>query len=206
MTTTTTTGIRALVADDDPVTAAALSGALRRLELDVSVAQDGALAWSMIDGPNPPAIAILDWMMPCVDGPELCRRIRQTPAHSHMYVLLLTARDSRTDIVAGLEAGADDYLIKPFDVHELRARVHTGLRILKLQRDLAAQIAMLKETIANVKQLKGLLPMCSYCKKIRNDTDYWQQLETYISEHSDAEFSHGVCPSCFERVANEFNA
>jgi response regulator RpfG family c-di-GMP phosphodiesterase len=143
-------------------------------------------------------------MMPGVDGLELCRRIRGAPAHAHMYVLLLTARDSRADIVAGLEAGADDYLVKPFDVHELCARVHTGLRILTLQKDLAEQIAMLKETIANVKQLKGLLPMCSYCKKIRNDADYWQQLETYISDHSDAEFSHGVCPTCFERVVNEF--
>lgn len=197
-------GIRALVADDDPVTATALAGALRRLDLEVSVAPDGALAWQIIEGANQPSLAIVDWMMPGVDGLELCRRIRQAPAHAHMYVLLLTARDSRADIVAGLEAGADDYLVKPFDVHELRARVHTGLRILTLQKDLAEQIAMLKETIANVKQLKGLLPMCSYCKKIRNDADYWQQLETYISDHSDAEFSHGVCPTCFERVVNEF--
>lgn len=197
-------GIRALVADDDPITATALAGALRRLDLEVSVAPDGALAWQIIEGANQPSLAIVDWMMPGVDGLELCRRIRQAPAHAHMYVLLLTARDSRADIVAGLEAGADDYLVKPFDVHELRARVHTGLRILALQKDLAEQIAMLKETIANVKQLKGLLPMCSYCKKIRNDADYWQQLETYISDHSDAEFSHGVCPTCFERVVNEF--
>lgn len=206
MTSSSTPALHALVADDDPVTTAALAGALRRLDLQVSVAHDGELAWRMIDGPNPPSLAIVDWMMPCLDGPALCRRIRQTPAHSHMYVLLLTARDSRADIVAGLEAGADDYLIKPFDVHELRARIHTGVRILRLQRDLATQIAMLKETIANVKQLKGLLPMCSYCKKIRNDADYWQQLETYISEHSGAEFSHGVCPSCFERVADDFRA
>jgi sigma-B regulation protein RsbU (phosphoserine phosphatase) len=197
-------GIRALVADDDPITATALAGALRRLDLEVSVAPDGALAWQIIEGANQPSLAIVDWMMPGVDGLELCRRIRGAPAHAHMYVLLLTARDSRADIVAGLEAGADDYLVKPFDVHELRARVHTGLRILTLQKDLAEQIAMLKETIANVKQLKGLLPMCSYCKKIRNDADYWQQLETYISDHSDAEFSHGVCPTCFERVVNEF--
>lgn len=204
MTSQSTPPIHALVADDDPVTTAALGGALRRLDLQVSVAHDGELAWRMIQGADAPSLAIVDWMMPCLDGPELCRRIRQTPAHSHMYVLLLTSRDSRADIVAGLEAGADDYLIKPFDVHELRARIHTGLRILKLQHDLAEQIAKLKETIANVKQLKGLLPMCSYCKKIRNDADYWQQLETYISEHSDAEFSHGVCPSCFERVASDF--
>jgi DNA-binding response OmpR family regulator len=200
------TRVRALLADDDPITTAALAGALRRLDLEVTVVHDGALAWQTIDGAEPPALAILDWMMPCIDGLELCRKIRQSPEHASMYVLLLTGRDSRADIVAGLEAGADDYLVKPFDVHELRARVHTGLRILNLQRDLAEQIAKLKETIANVKQLTGLLPMCSYCKKIRKDAGYWQQLEAYISEHSEAEFSHGVCPACFERVANEFGA
>jgi phosphoserine phosphatase RsbU/P len=204
MTSQPATGIQVLLADDDPITTAALAGTLRRLDLDVTVAHDGALAWQIIEGPNAPSLAIIDWMMPCVDGLELCRRIRQTPTHAHMYVLLLTARDSRADIVAGLEAGADDYLVKPFDVHELRARVHTGLRILGLQKDLAEQIAMLKETIANVKQLKGLLPMCSYCKKIRKDAGYWQQLEAYISDHSDAEFSHGVCPTCFDRVAADF--
>jgi phosphoserine phosphatase RsbU/P len=206
MTTTRSTGVRALLADDDPITTTALAGALRRLDLDVTVVHDGALAWRTIEGPHPPALAILDWMMPCIDGLELCRKIRQSPARAHMYVLLLTGRDSRADIVAGLEAGADDYLVKPFDVHELRARVHTGLRILDLQQNLAEQIARLKETIANVKQLKGLLPMCSYCKKIRKDADYWQQLEAYISDHSEAEFSHGVCPACFERVANDFGA
>jgi DNA-binding response OmpR family regulator len=206
MTTLRSTRVRALLADDDPITTTALAGALRRLDLDVTVVHDGALAWRTIEGPQPPALAILDWMMPCIDGLELCRKIRQSAAHAHMYVLLLTGRDSRADIVAGLEAGADDYLVKPFDVHELRARVHTGLRILDLQQNLAEQIARLKETIANVKQLKGLLPMCSYCKKIRKDADYWQQLEAYISDHSEAEFSHGVCPACFERVASDFGA
>jgi phosphoserine phosphatase RsbU/P len=206
MTRAHTAGMHVLVADDDPITTTALAGALRRLELDVTVAHDGALAWHVIQGPTPPSLAIVDWMMPCVDGLELCRRIRRAPAHAHMYVLLLTARDSRADIVAGLEAGADDYLVKPFDVHELRARVHTGIRILGLQKDLATQIAMLKETIANVKQLKGLLPMCSYCKKIRKDVGYWQQLEAYISDHSEAEFSHGVCPTCFDQVVGDFGA
>ena len=120
-----------------------------------------------------------------------------------MYVILLTARDSRADVVRGLEAGADDYLVKPFDGAELRARVYTGIRIVTLQQQLTAQIATLRETLANVKQLKGLLPICCYCKSIRTDTDYWQQLEGYISEHSDAQFSHGICPGCYEHANNE---
>jgi DNA-binding response OmpR family regulator len=195
---------QALVADDDRGTAAALAGALRRWELDVTIAHDGQAAWQTVQGRLQPSLAVVDWMMPGIDGIELCRRIRQTPAHAHMYVLLLTARDSRADVIAGLEAGADDYLVKPFDLHELRARVNTGLRILTLQKRLAERVAELQDTIANVKQLKGLLPMCSYCKRIRKDEDYWEQVEAYISEHSDAEFSHGVCPSCLERARRDF--
>ena len=196
--------MRALIADDDPVNAAALAGSLRRWDFDVRVAADGAEAWALCQEFRP-SLAILDWMMPGVDGIELCHRIRQAPEHAHMYLLLLTARDSRLDVVAGLDAGADDYLVKPFDAEELRARVHTGLRIVSLQHRLAEQVAGLQEAIANVKQLKGLLPMCSYCKSIRNDGDYWQQLETYISDHSEAEFSHGICPNCFERATREFD-
>ena len=123
-----------------------------------------------------------------------------------MYVILLTSRDSSADIVVGLEAGADEYLVKPFDPNELRARVHTGVRVLHLQQRLVQKIEALEEALANVKQLRGLLPMCSYCKSIRNDGDYWQQLEAYIGDHSEAEFSHGICPTCLERVQKEFEA
>src|SRR5918999_336890 len=189
--------MRALIADDDPVTAAVLSNALRRMNLEPVVVADGRAAWDVIDRGNGPSLAIVDWMMPNIDGLELCRRIRRTPSRAHMYVILLTARDSRADVVAGLHAGADDYLVKPFDAEELRARVNAGVRILTLQAQLTQQIETLRQTIANVKQLKGLLPICSYCKRIRTDEDYWQQLEGYISEHSDAQFSHGICPGCF---------
>ena len=198
------TAVRALVAEDDPITSTALAGSLRRWNLDVIIARDGEEAWRHITGDRPPSLAIVDWMMPCIDGVELCRRIRQTPGRTHMYLVLLTSRDSRADVVAGLEAGADDYLVKPFHLDELQARVNAGLRILSLQRKLAEQVTMLEETLHNVRQLKGLLPMCSYCKSIRNDDDYWEQLETYLSEHSAAEFSHGVCPTCLERVRKEF--
>ena len=129
-------------------------------------------------------------MMPGLDGIELCRRIRATPLPSPVYVILLTARTSRQDLVAGLEAGADDYLTKPFDPDELRARIHVGQRTLGL--------------IANIKRLTGLLPICSYCKRIRSDHDYWEQVESYITEHTDALFSHGICPSCLEKVMEEF--
>lgn len=100
----------------------------------------------------------------------------------------------------GLDAGADDYIIKPFNREELRARVKVGVRILDLQNNLAGRVSELERAMAGVKQLQGLLPICCYCKKIRDDQNYWQQVEGYISRHSEAQFSHGVCPDCFEKI------
>src|SRR4029077_4223177 len=137
------------------------------------------------------ALAIVDWMMPGLDGIELCRAVRATALPSPVYVILLTARTSRQDLVAGLEAGADDYLTKPFDPDELRARIHVGQRTLGL--------------MANIKRLTGLLPICSYCKRIRSDHDYWEQVESYITEHTDALFSHGICPSCLAKAMEELD-
>jgi phosphoserine phosphatase RsbU/P len=194
--------MHALIADDDRVTRRVLEAALSRLGIESRLADDGAAAWNVIQRTGP-SLAILDWMMPGLDGLQLCRRIRQTPEHAHMYVILLTGRQGRVDVIEGLDAGADDYLVKPFDDRELGARVRTGLRILSLQRQLTEQIDALRDTLANVKQLKGLLPICSYCKRIRKDKDYWQHLEAYISDHSDAQFSHGICPGCLPQAHGE---
>jgi sigma-B regulation protein RsbU (phosphoserine phosphatase) len=178
--------MHALIADDDRMTAVILKHTLERWGLTVTVAHDGAEAWNVLQQTPEIGLAILDWMMPEVDGPELCRRIREDPARAHIYVLLLTGRQGQADIVAGLSAGADDYLTKPFDPDELRARIHVGQRTLGL--------------IANIKRLTGLLPICSYCKRIRSDHDYWEQVESYITEHTDAVFSHGICPPCLAKV------
>ena len=196
--------LRVLVADDDATLRYGLSVQLERWGYEPIICADGKAAREVLMGPSPPVLAILDWSMPGADGPALCREIRETPALSAMYVMLLTARDTTAEMVSGLEQGADEYIVKPFDWGVLRARLNTGARVAVLQASLAQRVAELQQALATVKQLSGLLPICSYCKRIRRDGDYWQQLEAYISEHSEADFSHGVCPTCFEEAKKEF--
>jgi phosphoserine phosphatase RsbU/P len=184
--------MRILIADDDRMSNTMLGRTLETWGFEVVVAHDGLAAWQHIAGAHPPELAIIDWMMPGLDGLELCRRIRATPPRSPVYVILLTARTSRHDLVAGLEAGADDYLTKPFDPDELRARIHVGRRTLDL--------------MASIKHLSGLLPICSYCKRIRSDSDYWEQVDSYIAEHTDVQFSHSVCPDCLAKALVEADA
>ena len=197
--------MRAVVADDDRATAALLRHTLQRWKLDVAVAYDGIEAWAAIQADPGIGLAVLDWSMPGLDGPELCRRIRADASRAHLHVLLLTARDSAADVIAGLEAGADDYLSKPFDPEVFRARVNVGLRVLKLKEGLAERVAQLEAAVSRVKQLHGLLPICSYCKHVRTDENYWEQVEHYVSEHTDLRFSHGICPDCYDQVIARMN-
>ena len=193
--------MKVLIAEDDAVSRRMLEVTLQKWGYEVLVACDGVEAWEGLQGEKAPELAILDWMMPGMDGVDVSRKVRVGSAVRPVYIILLTTRDSRGDAVTGLEAGADDYITKPFDQAELRARVQVGVRILELQRTLAHRVCELEDLLARVKRLQGLLPICSYCKKIRNDRNYWQQVESYISDRSEAEFSHGICPDCYEKYA-----
>jgi DNA-binding response OmpR family regulator len=196
--------MRVLLADDDAALRHGLCVQLERWGYEPIICEDGHGARAVLTGDAPPPLAILDWNMPGADGVTLCGEIRATPALSTMYVILLTAHDTRDQMLEGLTGGADEYITKPFDWSVLRARVKTGARIASLQQSLAQRVTELQTALTMVKQLSGLLPICSYCKKIRRDGNYWQPLEGYLSEHSEAEFSHGVCPECFERAKKEF--
>jgi CheY-like chemotaxis protein len=192
--------MRVLIAEDDPISRRLLEASLTRWGHEPVVTVDGTQAWSVLSGPDAPRLAVLDWMMPELDGVEVCRRVRARASPIAPYLILLTAKQGPEDIVTGLEAGADDYLTKPFDRGELRARIQVGVRLVELQQSLADRVTELEQALANVRRLQGLLPICAYCKRIRGDGDYWEQVERYISAHSAAQFSHSICPECYERV------
>lgn len=173
-------------------------------DYDVIVVDDGLAALAILQADDAPQLALLDWMMPGLDGVDICRMVRERQSGVPTYVILLTSRSQRTDVVAGLDAGADDYLVKPFAQEELRGRLKAGARIVELQERLATHVNELEFALANVRRLSGLLPICSCCKSIRDDSDYWHRVEEYISEHSEARFSHGICPKCLVAVEKEW--
>ena len=124
--------MRILVADDDPLQREILQAQLRTWGHEVALAEDGARAWDILQSPDPPGIILLDWMMPGLDGPEICRRLRDLEI-AGPYVIMVTAKAASDDVIAGLEAGADDYVTKPVDAGQLRARLGVGLRVLALR-------------------------------------------------------------------------
>lgn len=190
--------LRVLIAEDDAVSRKILERILLNWGYEVITSSNGRQAWEMLQQ-NDIRLVIADWMMPEMDGVELCRKIRSTEQSRYTYIILLTVKGRTRDIVEGLAAGADDYVTKPFDHEELRVRVQAGQRIVELEQALAEKIQALQSSLAHVKRLQGLIPICMHCKKIRDDQDYWHQLEAYISEHSEAQFSHSVCPECYEK-------
>lgn len=188
--------MKILIAEDDAVSRRLLQAALAKWDFEIVVACDGNEAWQALQQKNPPSLIILDWLMPGMDGVEICRRARTLPQFRSAYIILLTGRIAKEDIIQGLDAGADDYVTKPFDPGELRARVSVGMRVAQLQLSLADRVHELEAALAKVKTLSGMLPICASCKKIRDDKGYWTQIESYIRHHSEAEFSHGFCPEC----------
>lgn len=191
--------LRVLVADDEPVSRTVVGAMLRKAGYAVTYAPDGEEAWQLLDAADPPSLALLDWEMPGLQGPEIVQKLRSKSAATPTYLILLTSRDSQADIVQGLRAGADDYVTKPANEDELIARVNVGARVVRLQAALADRVRSLEEALANVKALQTLLPMCAYCKSVRNDQNYWEKVETYFTQHSGVSFTHSYCPTCYER-------
>lgn len=176
--------ITVLVVDDDAVSSAQLGALAKAAGYEVQSAPDGRQAWELLQLARVP-IVISDWYMPELDGPELCRRIRARRNEPYVYFILVTSRGGKRQYLAGMNAGADDFIAKPVDPDELRARLTVAERILGLRRE--------------VQQLEVLLPICSYCRRIRNDNEEWKSLEAYIEQHFDTQFSHSICPDCYAK-------
>lgn len=192
--------IRILIAEDHHVSRHLLERNLQNWGFEVITAEDGEAAAEILESPGAPSLAVLDWMMPKMDGVEVCQRVRGHAGRPYIYLIMLTAKSQKEEIAAGLEAGADDYVIKPFDPDELRARLKVGQRVVELERALDKRVRDLETALADVKKLKSLLPICMYCKSVRDDRDYWRQIEEYIHVETGTDFSHGICPHCMEKL------
>jgi sigma-B regulation protein RsbU (phosphoserine phosphatase) len=178
--------MKVIAAEDDNVARAILRRSLERLGHEVIEACDGEEAWALWLAERP-RVVVSDWQMPKLDGLSLCRRFRAQEAPEYVYFILLTGTGaSAQNRRAAAEAGVDDFLTKPIDMSALWMRLRVAERILKYT--------------TQVHRLEEMMPMCSYCKKIRDDKNYWQQIESYINERTGTEISHSVCPECYQRV------
>lgn len=192
---------RILIVDDEPINLQLLKSVLK-FEYIVETAANGYDAISKVKE-HAPDLIILDVMMPDLSGFDVCGIIKADVSFADIPVIFLTALDTLDGELQGLGSGGIDYLTKPvnFELLKLRVRNHIDLKertnLVKKQRDLLIrQKEELEEALARVKQLEGIIPICMYCKNIRNDTASWQRIEQYISEHTDAFFSHSICPEC----------
>lgn len=187
---------RVLLAEDETVTRRLLEAQMTRFGFEVVSVADGLAAWDVLQSPDAPSLVVLDWNMPGLDGPDVCRRIRASVQSNYTYMLLVTARHAKSDVVQGLQAGADDFISKPVDPEELHARLRTGERIVRLEQTLGRQLKELQAATEHVRELQGMIPICMHCKRIRNQEQIWEKVETYIEHRSEAKFSHALCAEC----------
>ncbi len=173
--------MKILIADDDPVSRMVLSTALRDLGHEIVCAEEGADAWYRYRSEFP-RIVVTDWMMPKLDGPGLCRKIRADHRLRYTYLIMLTALGGRERFLEGMNAGADDFLTKPVDINILHARIRVAERVLRLQSEAS--------------ELEGLLPICTYCKRIRDGREDWQPIDRYVAARTETSFAHDLCPEC----------
>jgi DNA-binding response OmpR family regulator len=187
---------RVLVAEDDRVVRLAIRRTLVRGGYDVAEVEDGTRLREALRAADAPPLVVTDWLMPGATGVEIARELRARPDGGRFYIIMVTGRTERADLVEAMQAGADDYVPKPFHPGELLARVNAGRRVVDLQVRLESRIAELAAAVAEVKTLRGMIPICMHCHRIRTDREGWQKLEGYLEEHSEAVVSHALCEEC----------
>lgn len=173
------------IVEDDPIAATLLAAALKALGHEARLADGGESAWRQLQQ-EPVRVIVSDWMMPDLDGLELCRRIRAAGGDYTYFILLSNVSATGENLDQAMAAGVDDFLSKPAKVNELKARLHVAERILNYS--------------TQVRQLEEIIPICGYCRKLRDDQNYWSQVEEYIGKQTGSSFSHGVCPDCYDKV------
>lgn len=174
--------LKVLIADDDSAARRFLRAALEELDYECVMARNGREAWAVYQAEQP-SVVLADWLMPEIDGLRLCRMIRAERRPRYTYVILVTALSGKGSYLEGMEAGADDFVTKPFDLDEMAARLRAAERIIGLQTEL--------------KQLQGLLPVCAYCRRIRAEQGEWSTLEEYVARRTSVLLSHSICPECY---------
>ncbi len=189
--------MKILIAEDDLFSRRLLEKTLQNAGHTLISCEDGNSAIKAFEEDRSIEFIILDWMMPGMSGLEVCKLVKENEESAHTYIIMLTAKNKTEDLVEALDIGADDFISKPFNALELNARINAGLRIISLQKELKDSILELQGALAHVEQLQGILPICAWCKKIRDDSQFWTSVEEYIGKHSEVKFSHSICPECF---------
>jgi phosphoserine phosphatase RsbU/P len=183
--------MKILIAEDEPVAAKILKHALESSGHEVTMTYDGVQAWEAFDR-EPVRVVVSDWLMPILDGLGFCQKVRERKKTLYTYFILLTSQETtQENYDLASDAGVDDFLSKPLDRPTIRMRLRVAERILAFTTE--------------IRQLKDLIPICTYCRKIRNDGNYWQLVETYIKEQTGSNFTHSVCPTCVEAYLADLN-
>ena len=179
-----------IVAEDEPITRRRLVSSLETMGHTVRAFADGLAAWEAFQL-QPARVVISDWQMPEIDGPELCRRIRAEGRPEYVYFILVTAKQTEEiDYQTASDAGTDDFLTKPLTTESLWRRLRVARRILGFNKEIG--------------QLKDLIPICSYCRQVRQDDNFWSNIEQYVEEQTGSRFTHGICPQCYAKITHDF--
>ena len=190
---------RILVVDDNQHNVKRLEKMLAAQDYDVVVAYDGKGALKQVVL-TPPDLVVLDVLMPGMDGFQVAQALRDRAESRAIPILMVTALNELDDKVKAFSLGGVDYITKPFQAEEVLARIKTHLTLRSLQKNLEDKNAQLQKALDEIKTLQGIIPICANCKKIRNDKGFWEHVEKYISDHTDALFTHGLCPECIRTL------
>ena len=183
---------KVLIVENDPISRLYMEASLATLGMDSEIAESGEEALSLLRA-QPIRLVVCDWQMPDMSGLDLCRRVRARKSEYVYFILYMPVEDTKESEDAAIETGVDDFLQKPVNLRDLRIRLHVARRILNCTE--------------HIQKLESLIPICSYCKSVRDDEDYWQQIEKYVGERTGSEFTHSVCPTCYQQyVVPQFEA